>query len=175
VELDVPALFEDHYDPIASYLMRRQVDRSTAQEIAAATFEQAWTCREKYDPGKGDPRAWLFGIAINLMRRHFRTEHRRLRAYARAASRRVDAHEDWDEICGRLDVGASAGLLAAALATLAPRDYEVLTLRYWTELSHEEIAIAVGIPAGTVKSRLNRALSQVRAQLDPADVEAKDG
>lgn len=175
VELDVPALFEDHYDRIASYLMRRQVDRSTAQELAAATFEQAWSCRQAYDPAKGDPRGWLFGIAINLMRHHFRTEQRRLQAYGRAASRQFDAQDDWEETCGRLDAGASAGLLAAALATLPRRDYEILTLRYWTDLSHQEIATAVGIPVGTVKSRLNRALTQIRTQLDPADVEASDG
>jgi RNA polymerase sigma factor (sigma-70 family) len=175
VEVDFPALFEEHYDPIASYLMRRQVDRSTAEDIAQTTFLEAYDRQAAFDSQKGDPRAWLFGIATNLMRRHFRTERRRLHAYARAVSRQVEPPVDSEEIFSRLDARACAGAIAAALATLSRRDYEVVTLHCWSELSYVEIAIALGIPEGTVKSRLNRARHQVRAQLDPGIRETNGG
>lgn len=174
VEVDFSALFEEHYDQIASYLMRRQVDRSTAEDLAQTTFLEAYDRQATFDPQKGDLRAWLFGIATNLMRRHFRTERRRLHAYARAASRQVEPPEGWDEVVDRLDARAYAGAIAAALATLSLRDYEVVTLHCWSALSHEQIATALGIPKGTVKSRLNRARRQVWAQLDPHIRETND-
>jgi len=165
--IDFSALFEDHYDPIAAYVMRRQLDRSTAEDIAQATFLTAYDRRATYDETKGAPRGWLYGIATNLMRHHFRDENARLRAYARAASREVAPPDRLDDACGRLDASAHAGAIAAALATLSRGDYEVLTLHCWAELSDQEIAIAVGIPKGTVKSRLNRARRLLRMQLDP--------
>jgi len=62
VELDIPALFDEHYDEIATYVMRRLMDRSASEDIAQMTFIEAYDHRESYDPGKGKPRAWLFGI-----------------------------------------------------------------------------------------------------------------
>jgi RNA polymerase sigma factor (sigma-70 family) len=175
VDLDFGALFEHHYDEITAYLMRRTGDRATAEEIAQMTFLEAYDRRATYDHRRGSPRPWLFGVAINLMRHHFRSEGRRNRAYARAASREIEPQAECDKICTRLDARASAGALASALATLARGDYEVLTLHCWPELSHAEIATALGIPEGTVKSRLNRARHQVRAQLEQSILEASDG
>lgn len=175
VEIDFAALFEKHYDQIAAYLTRRQVDRSTAEDIAQMTFVEAYDRRATYDERKGTPRGWLFGIATHLMRRHFRSERRRLQAYARAASREIEPSDGSEEACARIDARAAEGTIAVALASLSQRDYEVLTLHCWAELSHEEIATAVGIPAGTVKSRLSRARQQLRAQLDPSVVGSNDG
>jgi RNA polymerase sigma factor (sigma-70 family) len=154
--------------------MRRQVDRSTAEDLAQATFLEAYDRQATFDPQKGDARGWLFGIATNLIRRHFRTERRRLEAYARAASRQAEPRDDCDDICSRLDARTRAGAISAALATLSLGDYEVVTLHCWAELSHEEIATALGIPKGTVKSRLNRARQQVRAQLESRIREANE-
>jgi RNA polymerase sigma-70 factor (ECF subfamily) len=175
VELDFPALFDDQYDEITAYLMRRRTNRADAEDIAQATFAEAYDHRSTYDPRKGTPRAWLFGIATHLLRRHFRSEGRELRAYGRAASREEGSQDGSDATCGRLDAHASAGALARALATLSSGDLEVLTLYFWAELSYDEIATALEIPKGTVGSRLNRARSQVRAQLDPRILEGNDG
>jgi RNA polymerase sigma factor (sigma-70 family) len=174
VELDFPALFDEHYDQIAAYLLRRLMDRVAAEDIAQMTFIEAYDRRETYDHRKGSPRAWLFGIATHLLHHHCRSEHRQLRAYARAASRQVEPGDGSDMLCDRLDARASSGALAAALATLSQGDRQVLTLFFWAELSYEEIASTVGIPKGTVGSRLNRARRQVRAQLDPSILEAND-
>jgi RNA polymerase sigma factor (sigma-70 family) len=161
--VDFAALFDRHYDPICGYL-RRRVEPAIADEIAAQTFLEAYDRRASFDPLRGEPRAWLYGIAINLLRHHRRAEERRLRAYARAALRqRRDEDDDANE---RVDARAAAPALAAALATLTASDREVLLLFAWAELSYDEIATAVGIPVGTVRSRLNRARRQVRVRLE---------
>jgi RNA polymerase sigma factor (sigma-70 family) len=161
--VDFAALFDRYYNPICGYL-RRRVEPAIADEIAAQTFLEAYDRRASFDPLRGEPRAWLYGIAINLLRHHRRAEERRLRAYARAGvPHRRDENDDADE---RVDARAAAPAVAAALATLSPSDREVLLLFAWAELSYEEIAMAVGIPVGTVRSRLNRARCRVRACLD---------
>jgi RNA polymerase sigma-70 factor (ECF subfamily) len=175
MEIDFPALFDQYYDPVAAYLVRRHLDRATAEDIAQTTFLTAYDRRATYDESRGAPRAWLYGIATNLMRRHFRDEQARLRAYARAASREVEPPDRSDDSCRRIDAGMFAGPIAAALATLSRGDYEVLTLHCWAELSDREIATAVGIPTGTVKSRLHRARCQMRTQLNPSILEQNDG
>jgi RNA polymerase sigma factor (sigma-70 family) len=166
-DVEFAALFDDHYDAIAGYL-RRRVDHGIADELAAQTFLEAYDRRATYDPRRGQPRAWLYGIAINLLRHHRRSEERRLRAYARAAA--AESQEDVPDVCGRLDARASAPALAAALAALSATDREVLLLYAWADLSYAEIATAVGVPVGTVRSRLNRARHAVRERLvdDPA-------
>ncbi len=160
--MDFAALFDCHYDAISSYL-RRRIEPAVADELAAQTFLEAYDRRATYDHGRGEPRAWLYGIAVNLLRRHRRSEERRLRAYARAA-RAEPAHEHSDP-SGQLDARAAAPILATALAALSPTDREVLLLFAWADLSYEQIAEAVGIPIGTVRSRMNRARRKVRERL----------
>jgi RNA polymerase sigma factor (sigma-70 family) len=161
--VDFAALFDLYYDPICGYL-RRRVEPAIADELAAQTFLEAYDRRASFDPLRGKPRAWLYGIAINLLRHHRRAEERRLRAYARAAV--THRRDESDDAHDRLDADRAAPALAAALATLSPSDREVLLLFAWAELSYDEIATTVGIPVGTVRSRLNRARCLVRARLE---------
>jgi len=156
-------LFDRHYDLIAGWL-RRRVGPALADELAAETFLQAFDARARYDTARADARPWLFGIAANLLRRHRRAEERRLRAYARAASRPSD-DADLAAIDARLDAGAAAGRLATALASLGPGERDVLLLHAWAELTYQQIADALGIPVGTVRSRLHRARGVVRELL----------
>jgi RNA polymerase sigma factor (sigma-70 family) len=175
VELDFPTLFDDYYDRIAAYLSRRLMDRSVAEDLAQLTFLEAFDRRATYDHRKGSPRVWLFGIATNLLHHHFRAERSQLRAFSRAASREVEAADHRAETHSRLDWHAMSGQIAAALATLRPGDYDVLTLHCWADLSHKEIASALKLKEGTVKSRLNRARRQMRLQLNPSILETNDG
>lgn len=156
-------LFDRHYDAIAGFL-RRRVDPALADELAAETFLQAFDARGRYDLGRPDAAPWLYGIAANLLRRHRRSEERRLRAYARAATRAADA-SPFEGAEERLDAAASAAALATALASLGPGERDVLLLHAWTELSYEQIADALAIPVGTVRSRLHRARGVVRELL----------
>jgi RNA polymerase sigma factor (sigma-70 family) len=158
------AIFNRHFAEISRYLARR-VGATLADDLAADTFVIAFNSRQRYDCGAADARPWLFGIAANLLRRHWRTERRRLRAYARTG---VDPLGDGaDEIERRVDALAAGPALAAALAALRPSEREVLLLYAWAELSYAEIATALDLPVGTVRSRLSRTRVRVRELLSP--------
>jgi RNA polymerase sigma factor (sigma-70 family) len=143
-------LFDRHFDAIHRYVQRR-VGPSLADEIAAETFSRAFDRRRSYDATRDDARAWLLGIAANLLHRHWRSERRRLDAYARSGGR-----ED-GELSGPL-----AAELAAAVKALPRREREPLLLLAWADLSYEEIAHALDIPIGTVRSRISRARTKLR-------------
>jgi RNA polymerase sigma-70 factor (ECF subfamily) len=143
-------LFDRHFDAVHGYAQRR-VGPALADEIAAETFTRAFDRRRRYDGSRADARPWLLGIAANLLRRHWRTEKRRLDAYARSA--------------GRSDSELSepvAADLAAALRALPRREREPLLLLAWADLSYEEIALALDIPVGTVRSRISRGRERLR-------------
>ena len=160
-------VFDRHYAAIHGYASRR-LGAALADDVASETFLIAFDRRRRYDLAHRNAAPWLFGIATNLVSRHHRAELRRYRALARAGV--VDAEEGHAELAdGRLDAAALRGRLAAALAEVAPRDREVLLLVAWARLSCEEAAEALGIPAGTARSRLHRARQRTRAALDTAD------
>jgi RNA polymerase sigma factor (sigma-70 family) len=146
-------VFDRHFDSIFRYL-RRRVGRSRAEELAAETFAQALAARHRFDQRYSDARPWLFGIAVNLLRHHYRREERELRAYARTGADPLAADEP--SLDG-LDAQAAWPLVAEALAELPPIEREALLLYAWAELSYGEIALALEIPIGTVRSRLSRA------------------
>lgn len=148
---------------IAAFL-RRRVEHSLADELASETFVQAFGARGRYDPGRADARPWLYGIAANLLRGHRRSEERRLRAYARAAASGADATA-FDGVDERLDAAAAGAALATALATLGPGERDTLLLHAWADLTYEQIAEALAIPVGTVRSRLYRARGSLRELL----------
>jgi RNA polymerase sigma-70 factor (ECF subfamily) len=157
-------VFDRHYSAVAGFL-RRRLDRSVADELAAETFLQAFDGRGRYDVARADARPWLFGIASHLLSRHRRGEERRLRAFARAGQVLVE-ERGIDDADGRVDAAATAPVLAAALASLGAGDREVLLLYAWADLSYEEISVALRLPVGTVRSRLHRARERVRRDLD---------
>jgi RNA polymerase sigma factor (sigma-70 family) len=144
--------------PLHRYLARR-VGSAAADELAAETFAVAF--RRWADLDARPVRPWLYGIAANLVRHHWRKEQRMLRAYARAGP--APAFEG--DPSERLDAQALRGALAAALKDLRPVEREVLLLHAWVELSDSEIAQALSLPLGTVKSHLSRSRTQLRNRL----------
>jgi RNA polymerase sigma-70 factor (ECF subfamily) len=155
------AIFDRHFSAISRYL-RRRLNREIADELAAEVFTTAFAKRRSYDLRRSDALPWLYGIAVNLVRRHSRDEQQELRAHARAYR---DA--DWTAR-GPLDElldGAVEPEIAAALLRLDHRQREVLLLFAWANLDYDEIATALELPLGTVKSRLNRARGALRASL----------
>jgi RNA polymerase sigma factor (sigma-70 family) len=151
------AVFDRHFDPIHRYL-RRRVGKPIADDLASETFAQAFEHRGRFDGRSPDARPWLYGIAHNLLRHHYRDEERALRAYARTG---VDPVHGPSE-----DAGLPGPELADALAGLSAGERDVLLLVAWAELEYSEVAEALGIPIGTVRSRLNRARARVRELLE---------
>jgi RNA polymerase sigma-70 factor (ECF subfamily) len=157
------AVFDRYYAEIHGYVTRR-LGRSLADDVAAETFLIAFDRRRRYDVAQPSARPWLYGIAGNLIARHRRAEARQYRALARAdLTDSVDGHGE--RVAGRLDAEALRGPLAAALLEIAERDRDVLLLVAWAQLSCEEAAHALGIAAGTARSRLHRARRQIRSAL----------
>jgi RNA polymerase sigma-70 factor (ECF subfamily) len=156
-------LFDRHFAAVYRFLRRRLGDELAA-ELAAETFLQAFRSRRRFAGGGASVPAWLFGIAANLARMKHRTEERRLRAYARAAAD-ASAYEPPIAIEDRLDAEALGPALALALAALSPGLREVVVLHAWAELSHEEIAEALGCSTAAVRTRLSRARSRLAAGL----------
>ena len=167
------AVFDRHAAEIHRYVTRR-LGHSAADDVVGETFLAAFRRRKKYDLSRADARPWLYGIASNLIARHRRAELRQYRALARAGGdalvRAADGHAE--RVARRVDAAALRGRLAAALAGLADGDRHVLLLVAWAQLSCEEAARALGIPAGTARSRLHRARRTTRAAL--ADVDPRE-
>jgi RNA polymerase sigma factor (sigma-70 family) len=157
------ALFDRHHRRIYAYAARR-LGTGLADDIAAETFLIAFDRREDYDRTRADAAPWLYGIAANLIARHARAEARHLRALARTGA--MDVVEwDGDALAGRLDAAAVRGRLAEALAALPATEREMLLLVAWAGLSCQDAATALDVPAGTARSRLHRARTQMRAAL----------
>ncbi|MEV5827879.1 sigma-70 family RNA polymerase sigma factor [Spirillospora sp. NPDC052242] len=156
-------LFDRHYPAIHGYASRR-LGPTLADDVAAETFLIAFDRRGSYDASRADVRPWLYGIASNLIARQHRAEARQYRALARAGTPGVDAGHA-DRVAGRLDAQAARGPLARALRKLPRGDRDVLLLVAWADLGVQEAAEALGIPAGTARSRLHRARKKIRAAL----------
>nr|BFE74256.1 hypothetical protein GCM10020092_075570 [Actinoplanes digitatis] len=137
--------------------------------MAAETFLIAFRQRDRFDPARGSVRAWLYGIATNLIRARRREEARGYLAYARAAAHPPADPMHEEQTTDRVAAAAARTRIVAALASLPARDRDALLLVVWGELSHEETAAALGVPVGTVGSRLHRARRKIRAALDGID------
>lgn len=158
-------LYDRYVAEIHGYLARR-LDRETADDLAAEVFLAAFRKRGEFDPSRGDVRPWLYGIATNLIALHRRTETRKLAALQRSAGVRRDTDQGHEErVVTRVDAASTHGRLAAELASLPDGDRDVLLLSALGELSHDEVATALGIPYGTVGSRLSRVRRKLRAAL----------
>ena len=158
------AVIFDRYAPVVHGYLSRRVG-APADDLMSETFLLAFRGRTGYTPGRGPVRAWLFGIATNLVRRHARDEERRYRAFGRAAGR-VESTTELGEVAARVDAQALRGELADALVALPQEELDVLLLWTYPQLSYAEIAAALDVPVGTVRSRLHRARGKVRTRLD---------
>ncbi|WP_317446395.1 RNA polymerase sigma factor [Streptomyces collinus] len=160
-------IFDRYADDIHRYIARR-LGSDTADDLMAETFEIAFKRRRRYDPAHPHARPWLYGIATNLIGRHRRAEARRLRALSRVAALAPGTEHDvpGDGAAERLSADAP---LAGALAGLPARYRDVLLVIAWGELDYEEAAQALGVPVGTVRSRLHRARTRLRKALAAPD------
>lgn len=154
--IDVRELYESYAGDVYRFLARRLGD-SLAADLTADTFRIALQRADVFDPAVGHPRAWLYGIAANLVRGHWRTEQRRLRAMERDARRRIVSNGDpLTDVDRRVDAESALASVLALVAELSPEDRDLLTLYAWEGCSYAEIAEALAIPVGTVRSRLHR-------------------
>lgn len=172
------AIFDQYFGEIHRYVAQR-LGEEHAEDIVAETFLTAFRKRERYDAERATVRAWLYGIATNLIGKHRRVETRRLRALGRYGPEAAAPGPE-ERVAVQVSAESLRPELTAAVAALDRRDRDVLLLVALAGLSHEEIATALDIPYGTVGSRLSRARRKLRAALGGSnpmrdDEEAGDG
>lgn len=159
-------VFERHERAVVAYL-RARVGADAAPDLAARVFADAFVARARFRPVHTTALPWLFGFAANHIRRHHRTEHRRQRFLGTlpGATAQVDPADD---AVARADADRAWQVVGPAVAALPDAVAETLLLHLWAELTYEEIAEALGVPIGTVRSRINRAKGRLRDALDAA-------
>ena len=159
-DLAFDRLYRSSRDDVYAYVASLLHDGPAAEEVTATAFERAYRKRSRFDPGRGEPRAWLFGIARNAALDE-------LRRRGRQAELAADP-EDFDG--GAVEAGAERSerrlALRDALATLAPRERELIALKFFAGLGNAEIAAVLAISESNAGTRVHRAVTKLREALD---------
>ena len=160
-------LFDAYARSVYNHAYRMTGDWSAAEDVVSLTFLEAWRLRERITPEGGSVRPWLLGIATNVIRTRRRTARRHAAAMARLP-RQSTVPDFANAVAGRMDDAELLHQVRTALATLRRPEQEVLALCVWDGLDYAAAAEALGVPVGTVRSRLSRARKKLAAAMEPA-------
>jgi len=158
--LDFEALYRSSRDDVFAYAATLLRGPSAAEDVIAVTFERAYRKRASYRPARGSRRAWLFGIARNAALDELRRRNRS--AAMTADPEDLDAAGPDDEAEAALRRAA----LRAALAALAPREREVIALKFHAGLDNAELAAVLGVSVSNAGTLLHRAVTALRKAID---------
>jgi RNA polymerase sigma-70 factor (ECF subfamily) len=153
-------LFERHARSVYNHCFRRTANWADAEELMSAVFVEAWRRRREVRPIDESARPWLLGVANNLLRNHRRSLARYRAALTRLPSPGLQP-DLADDVAGRLADEQQMRRVLVLVEQLPRRDQEVLALCAWSELTYHEAATVLGIPIGTVRSRLARARARL--------------
>ncbi|MFJ5710342.1 RNA polymerase sigma factor [Streptomyces sp. NPDC093105] len=163
--------YDAHARVLFQYAYRMCGDRAAAEDVVSATFLEAWRCRGKVHADGGSLRPWLLGIATNVLRGAAREARRRDAALARMPDSGV-LPDFSDAVASRLADEERLRAARVALGRLRRREREVFGLVVWAGLDYATAGEALGIPVGTVRSRLSRARERLRTL---AEAELRSG
>lgn len=163
-------LFRRHATTVTNYCAYRNGTFRDAEDLAATVFLEAWRSRDRLVVGEPGALPLLFGIAAHVTAHHRRGIARRLRALTRLGA--SEAHPDAsvdpaDEICSRVDAQRDARGVHRALSRLSPVQRAAVELCFIGDLTTQEAALTLGVPVGTVKSRLSRSRAILHESLAP--------
>jgi RNA polymerase sigma factor (sigma-70 family) len=156
-------VFDRHFAFVHRYVARR-AGRDRADDVTSQTFTVAFAHRGHYRDDLGTARPWLLGIATNLLHAEYRGDQRVASIVERLGSEVVSSPSSVLAASSDLD---DDNRLHNALARLDPGQRDALLLHALGELSYAEIASALEIPIGTVRSRISRACAALRLELQP--------
>lgn len=161
-------LFERHAVAVYRLCFWRTGDVALAEDLSAAVFLETWRHRARVAVVNGSILPWLFGVASNLVRGHRRAARRREAALRRLPPLPVEP-DLADEVAGRVDAETTMRAVLAVVRQLPERDQEVLAFCGWAGCTYEEAARILGVPVGTVRSRLARARARLGRLLAEPD------
>ena len=160
-----PSRFGELFDRHARVIFRYAASRTNsevANDVVADTFLVAFERRGRFDHAWSDAAPWLLGIATNIIRRHRSSEAKNFRAMERLSDE-VAGNAAASDAAERAEASVAIKRLARVIRTMSDADRDTLLLFAWADLSYEEIATAMDVPIGTVRSRLNRARRTLKA------------
>jgi RNA polymerase sigma-70 factor (ECF subfamily) len=158
-DLAFDRLYRSSRDDVYAYVASLLRDAPAAEEVTAAAFERAYRKRQRFDPERGEPRAWLFGIARNAALDELRRRGRQAELTAEPEDRDARADEGAEHSERRLAV-------SAALERLEPGERELIALKFFAGLENREIARVLGIGESNAGTRLHRAMTKLREACD---------
>jgi RNA polymerase sigma factor (sigma-70 family) len=157
---------------VTAYFARRSADPHLVADLTADTFVAVITGFGSFDPRKGTPRAWVFGIARRVYAAHCEACSQQQHKVQRLAARRDLDPDQVDELLDRIDAERSGADVLSALAMLPERDRAVIELVDLAGLRPKEAAAVLGLPPGTVRMRLMRTRARLRTMARPRGPEA---
>ena len=166
VPSEADAAFEELYrrsrDDVYAYAAGLLRDRSTAEDVTAQAFERAYRRRRSFKPSRGTRRAWLFAIARNAALDELRKRRRQATLAAEPADDEAITPE-----CGA-ERAVRRAALRVAIASLAPRERELVALKFFAGLTNSEIAAVIGVTETNAGTRLHRVIEKLRRACDEA-------
>jgi RNA polymerase sigma factor (sigma-70 family) len=161
-------IYHENVATVYRYCLRRCGTPHEAEELTALVFVECWRGRAKLERYDGVPAAWLLGIATNLLRTSWRARRRREAALARLRHEGA-ATDPMDDVVGRIAGVVHEPRIASAVNGLPAQQRDVVSLCLLGGLTSTEAAVALGVPVGTVKSRLSRGTATLRSLLGDLD------
>ncbi|MGI5285998.1 RNA polymerase sigma factor [Nonomuraea polychroma] len=162
-------LFDQCSKAVYNHAFRLAGNWSTAEDVTALTFLEAWRLRGKIDAEGGSLRPWLLGIATNVARNVRRAARRHDDALARLP-RGEEVPDFAEEVVGRIDDAERLAAVRQAYGRLRRQEQDVFALCVWAGLDYAQAAEALAIPVGTVRSRLSRARKKLADTGEPPPV-----
>lgn len=158
-------MYAEHVDSIFTLAHRLTGNWALAEDVTSETFLAVWRNRATIADDERPLRPWLFGIATHQAMNATRSR-RRLTAFLARRPGESAVPDFADEAAGRLDDAQTLARAARAVRALSRHEAEVLALCVWSGLTYVEAAESLGVPVGTVRSRLSRARRRLRALTD---------
>ena len=161
-EAEFDALYRSSRDDVFAYAAGLLRDRSAAEDVTALAFERAYRKRRRFNPKRGSRRAWLFGIARNAALDELRRRRRTVELVGDDVDPEAPAPDE------EADVALSRAAIRRAIATLAPRERELVALKFFAGLSNAEIGIVTGVSESNAGTKLHRVVEKLRRACDEA-------